>query len=200
MKDQKDEGQNTDDLIAKYSFAEDGGFPYPTLPDNASDELTKEVNRVRGAVRRKAQGALVDFVTEHKDELELTPYQQKALDFLTTERARGRKGEGKGRITVEEKVYNFFADTSNHVDSDGTTKTPGKVAAVNVYIALDMDPMRVLGAAKRILDTREADERIWISYSSSARAYAVFGPQADAPKGWTGPVPAPKAAEDLDNV
>lgn len=194
--------QTTDELIAKYSKKEDGGFPFPEVPDNASDELYKEIMRVRGAVRRKAQGALVDFVINHKEDLELTDFQEKALAFLTTERSRGRKGsgEGRGRITVEEKVYNFFVDSDNHLAADGATATPGKVAAVNVFIQLEMDPMRVLGAAKRILDTRESEDRLWIRYNSAEKAYIVVGPQEDMPAGWTGPVPTPKSADALAEV
>ena len=202
----EDKGPTTDELVAKYSTKEDGGFPFPEVPENASDELYAEIMRVRGAARRKAQGALVDFVIDHRKDFEetLTSYQLKAVAFLTTERARGRKGsgegQGRGRITVEEKVYNFFADTGNHTDSDGDTATPGKVAAVNVFIQLEMDPMRILGAAKRILDTREPDERLWISYASAERAYHVYGPSADAPKDWKGPLPTPKNVADLDEV
>jgi hypothetical protein len=201
-------GPTTDELIAKYSTKDDGGFPFPEIPENASDELYAEILRVRGAVRRKAQGSLVDFVVDHKGDLEemLTEYQLKAIAHLTAERSRGRKGAGgtngvpRGRVTVEEKVYAFFADEANHLAADGVSKTPGKVAAVNVFIQLEMDPMRVLGAAKRILDTREADERLWISYKSAERCYVVEGPQVDAPKSWTGPLPVPKSADDLNGV
>jgi len=192
---------STDELIAKYSTAEDGGFPFPALPEKASDELTAEIFKVRGAVRRKAQNALIDFVVDNAKDLELNVYQQKALAHLTAERARGRKGDGvgKSRVTKEEQVYNFFLDTDNHVDAEGN-RTPGKVSAVSVFINLEMDPVRTLGAARRILDTREPAERLWISYDSKARAYSVAGPQEDAPEGWTGPVPAPKSADDLTAV
>ena len=202
----EDKGPTTDELIAKYSTKEDGGFPFPEMPDNASDEMYAEIMRVRGAVRRKAMTALVEFAVDHRKDFEetFTAYQNKAVAFLTTERARGRKGsgegQGRGRISVEEKVYNFFADVGNHLDSDGATKTPGKVAAVNVFIQLEMDPVRVLGAAKRILDSRDPDERLWISYASAERAYHVYGPSEDGPSDWKGPMPTPRSSADLDEV
>lgn len=196
-------GPTTDELIAKYSTKEDGGFPYPEIKDGMSEEQVAEVNRVRGAVRRKAQGALVDFVIDNKADLEdsLTEYQHKAISFLTAERTRGRKADGvaKSRTTIEDKVYNFFADPANHTDASGEA-APGKIAAVNVYMHLDMDATRTLGAAKRILDSRPANERLWIGYKSSERCYTVAGPQAEAPEGWTGPLPAPKTAADLTKV
>lgn len=191
-----------DELIAQFSKDGDGGFPYPEIPEGASDEQVATINRVRGAVRRKAQGALVDFVIANQNEIELNPHQSKALAFLTAEHSRGRKGtgEGRGRVSVEEKVYDYFLNTDNHVASDGATKTPGEVGAVNVFIQLEMDPKRVLGTAKRILDSREPDDRLWINYNSARKVYTVAGPQAEAPEGWTGPLPTPKSAADLDGV
>ncbi len=195
-------GLTDEQLSAKYP----GSFPFPEIAADAPKELRAEINRVRSASYRKAHAALFDFVhgvveslkTEVSVELEgLTTFAKDAYDFLSAKRPKAGRPSGTKAVRkpLETIAAEFFQNVDNQTDQNGD-KTPGLIAGINVYIGLNMDPVRTMGAIKRYNDS--ADTLVYVTYDSEARVYKVWGTGAfgaAAPVGFVeagGKLPAPR--------
>jgi hypothetical protein len=203
MAKEKIKGLTDEELSAKYP----GSFPFPEMPNDASKELKQEILRVRSSSYRKANAECANFVAGLVKQLaeepevtisELTPYLKEASDFIAAKRPRSGRPAGvkKERKPLETVVAEFFKNTDNHIDTSGNP-TKNSVNGVAVYVGLQMDPVRVKGALKRHNESAEPADRIWVRYDSEARVYLIEGQGADAPEGWTGPVPAPSSPAEV---